>query len=193
MPLNASPAQQAIAAHNDGLETLKRLLDLVDNRAALLDAHKEARAESALTEEQAEKHKKALELMDKAEEMAQQIVSARAEVNKAQTDLLETEESFRAWRDEETARLKTQKDEQDAQERQNKADAKKLETDRKDMEREFSEKVTPIDDARAQNEKDAAANEKEAARLKKLASKLDQRDKKVKAAIVGGDDEEEAA
>lgn len=190
---NKAPSEQ-IAQHNDGLATLKAIVELVQNPQPLLDAHETARQQNVLTEQQQAKYDDAVVFIAEYDQMTEALKKREVDVEADEQTHAADVESFKTWREEETERLKNQKYEQDIVQRQQDARAKKLGTLWKEMQAEYSKLVSPLDDVKAQNDKDAEANEKEKQRLAKLASKLDKRDSKLKEAIdVKDDDEEQAA
>ncbi len=189
-----SPATQTIAAAEEGLNTLTKILDLVANPRPLLDLHKVARDEAQLTGEQQSKYQEAVEFMSQYEQLAQKIENDKAALKTREDALEQDTDSFRAWKKEEGERLDTQKKAQEIVQTQQENRAKKMDDDWKEMEEKYSAAITPIDDHRAQNERDQKANEKEALRLKNLAAKLDRKAKKMATAVVDEEaDEEEAA
>lgn len=189
---NKTPAVAMIEKQHDALVTLKEFSDLVSNPQKIAEAHEAARAEMQLTDEQKKKYIYSLEFSEKYEALANAYNLRVTELEAAEKAHHDSIESHNKKVEADLAVLSLRHEEQEVRERQLAVDRAKLEEDRIEHDRKYSELHAPIDDEVEQNRKDKAANDAERARLEKLAKKLQKKDEKVLAALAE-DTEEEAA
>lgn len=189
---NSLPPAQKISQATDGLETLRALVDLVKDPKPLLEAHANARKEAQMTEAQQAKYEDAVQFMAQAEQMQEQIANDRAVLSGDQETHQADVEAFKAWREGEIVRLKSEREEVEAAQRALTQAAKDLSAEAKRQQQEFSEKMTPIDDMRAQAERNVKETENELAKQRRITRKLEAKSSKVQKALADDGDEEAA-
>ncbi len=185
---NKSPAVAAIHEQKNSMDAMKDFVDLVNNPDKITAAHEKVRAEHTLTEEHVAKYQSALEFSDKYEGLANTYNQRVGELEAAEKSHAESVEKHSEKVKLDLSLIDERQEDLEAGERQLKADRQKLADDRAEMNAEFSAKMTPIDDEKEQNRKDAEANELERINLEKLRKKLESKKAKVQAAI--SEDEE---
>lgn len=190
MAFNDSNPKQAVARHNDGLDVLKGIIEMANDPKKFKAMHEAARAENVLTEEQEAKYKDALEFMAHYEQMNTEINNRRDMLEDDEKAHHGEKERFDKFRTDEEARLKKKDDDLKEFETGLNGIKKQMKDEWDEKMRDYSAKVTPLDNQSEQNKKDKAANDKERERLKQWAARLDKRDKRVKDAV---SEEEEAA
>lgn len=192
MSFNKPTPKEVIALHNDGLETLRNFVELVSNPQPLIDAHKAARAETTLTEEQEQSYKKALQIIEDASQIETALQAREKAIEEDEAAHVGQVESFRSWKSEHENLLSSREEElKDFEHTLNEREIK-MAADMAYNMAEYSRLISPIHDLVAQNQIDKTANEKEALRLKKLGDKLKKKSTKVREALESDDEEEPA-
>lgn len=188
---NKEHAQKIDAAHN-AIDNFAEVLELIKNPQPFYALHDSARRQMELTQETLRKHQEATKFVEDYEEK-------KAALEKQESDLKSDQELHQADVEEhrktskaENERLKNLADDLAAKARELESGLKELQERKAVLEQEYSEKMTPIDDMRAQAEKNVAETEM----LKKEAEALVRKQKKKLKDITvaaSSDDEENAA
>ena len=174
------------------LDGIFKFIELVNNTEKHKELHETRRKELTLTEEQEKKFKEAIEYIEEYETLAGQLKTARDQLTSDQELHLSNVEVDRREIKEAKTDIDTRETNVATGERTNKAEAKRLKDLEKELRQQYSDLVSPLDERKTQNEKDAFANEKLQEKLNKKIAKYDKLIADITAASTAKDEEEAA-